>query len=334
MNQTPLFRVQLFMVMISAVLMVVKFTAYTLTSSNSILTDALESIINVAAGIFSLYSLILSAKPKDLDHPYGHGKIEFISASVEGSLILFAGILMVFKAGFNFIYPVTILRIDWGLYISVFTGLVNYGVGLYAMKNGRKSNSLVLESGGKHLLSDAYSTAGLVMGLAIVWYTGMNWLDNILAIILGIVVCASGYKIFRKSISGIMDETDYRMVAKIISILNAVRRIYWIDIHNMRIIKYGAKLHIDCHVTMPWYINVEESHAEIEAIEAIAAKDSGRSLEMFAHVDPCIKYSCKHCLISDCKVRQLTFESKLEWKLENVLPDRKHGVSLKNPFKL
>jgi len=320
------YKVQIFIVIVSVLLMIAKFIAYTLTGSNSILTDALESIINVGAGLFSLYSLMLSAKPKDLDHPYGHGKIEFISSSVEGSLILFAGVLMVLKACFNFVHPFAIMRIDWGMYISVFTGAVNFGVGYYAVNKGKKLNSLVLKSGGKHLISDAYSTAGLVVGLAIVWFSNIFWLDNILAIILGIVVGVTGYKIFRKSISGIMDETDYSIVAQIISILNGVRRHNWIDVHNMRIIKYGSKLHIDCHVTMPWYINVEESHAEIEAIEAIAARDSGQILEMFVHIDPCVPFSCKHCQILQCKVRQLPFEDKLEWRLENVLPDKKHGL--------
>lgn len=314
------------MVVVSVVLMLIKFTAYTLTRSNAILTDALESIINVAAGVFSLYSLILSAKPKDHDHPYGHGKIEFISSSIEGSLILFAGVLMVLKAGFNFIHPIEFVRIDWGIYLSLFTGIVNYGVGLYAVRNGRKSNSLVLVSGGKHLISDAYSTAGLVAGLLIVWFTKLYWLDNILAIILGMIIGITGYKIFRKSISGIMDETDYKMVSKVIAILNKERKNAWIDIHNMRIIKYGAHLHIDCHVTMPWYFNVEESHKEIEIIEAVVAKNSGRTLEMFVHIDPCLPFSCKHCMMADCKVREMDFEEKLEWKLENVLPDRKHGL--------
>jgi cation diffusion facilitator family transporter len=320
------FRIQIFIVVVSIVLMLAKFTAYTLTQSNAILTDALESIINVAAGIFSLYSLYLSAKPKDKDHPYGHGKIEFISSSIEGSLILFAGVLMVFKACFNFIHPIAFVRIDWGIYISIFTGMVNYGVGYFALNNGRRTNSLVLVSGGKHLISDAYSTAGLVLGLAIVWLTGIYWLDNILAIILGIIIGFTGYQIFRKSISGIMDETDYKMLSKVISILNNERRTAWIDIHNMRIIKYGAHLHIDCHVTMPWYFNVEESHKEIDLIEAVVAKNSGRTIEMFVHVDPCISASCKHCLISDCKVRQFPFEQKLAWELKNVLPDRKHGL--------
>ena len=142
-----------------------KFVAWLLTNSNAIFTDALESLVNVAAGIFALYSLYLAAKPKDEDHPYGHGKIEFLSATVEGSLIAAAGAAILVKSVYSFIYPEAIQQLDLGILLTGITGLVNFGMGFYALRRGTKTNSATLRAGGKHLLSDAWSTLGYGCGI-------------------------------------------------------------------------------------------------------------------------------------------------------------------------
>ena len=171
--QTPSqqnFRVQLGITILSVVLFATKIIAYFITNSLAILTDALESIVNVLAGFIGLYSLYVAAKPKDNDHPYGHGKAEFVSSAVEGTLIITAGILIMVQTVQNFIDTKTIVSLDIGLILIGITGLVNYVAGYICLKIGKKNKSIALESSGKHLQLDTYSTFAIIIGLVVIIY--------------------------------------------------------------------------------------------------------------------------------------------------------------------
>ncbi len=305
-----------------------KFAAWLLTGSNAILTDALESIINVVAGLFALYSLWLAAKPRDEDHPYGHGKIEFIAASVEGALIGLAGLIIIGKSVYNLVYPHEISHLDTGIWIVAGAGAVNYFMGWLAIRQGRKSHSITLEADGKHLQSDAWSSAGILVGLVIIWLTGLNWLDNVVAILFGIIIMVTGYRILSRSIAGIMDEADYELLGEMIEALDKDRSENCIDMHNLRVIKYGSMLHVDCHITVPWYFNIRQAHIELEHVENILNRQFGNRAEVFIHTDPCLPESCPHCLLKDCDVRQKPFARRIPWTLEIVMQNRKHGKSI------
>lgn len=318
-------RFQRSVLIIGIVLLSLKFLAWYLTNSNAILTDALESIINVAAGVFALYSLIIASRPKDIDHPYGHGKVEFLSSGLEGILIASAGIYMVGKAVYNFFFPIAVESLDIGIALITFTGIVNYILGFYLDKKGRKTNSFVMIAQGKHLQSDAYSTVGLLVGLFLIFITKIIWLDNVVAILLGAFIFYTGYKLFRASLAGIMDEADYQLIDELIVIMNENRQNDWVDIHNLRVIKYGSKLHVDCHITLPWFLKLRDSHDEAEKLDKLINQIKQSDIEFFIHTDPCIPSSCKICQKNDCTVRQNPIEEKIEWKLENVLSNKKHG---------
>lgn len=312
--------------LVGVLLLLVKFTAFFLTNSNAILTDALESIINVAAGSFSLYSLIVSSRPRDLNHPYGHGKIEFVAATLEGSLILVAGSVIVLKSVYNFLQPQAIQQLDIGIILTASAGVVNYIIGVLTERRGNKSNSLVLVAGGKHLKTDAYSTAGILIGLLLLYLTGQVWLDSLVAVIFGLMITYTGYKILRTSLAGIMDEADYTLLRRIVRVLNENRKPNWIDIHNLRVIKYGSTLHIDCHLTLPWYLNVLEAHDEVEAVGMLVREKIDPSIELFIHTDPCIAPSCQICTKPDCDQRIHTFKEQVEWDFDKVIADRKHSL--------
>ena len=143
-------RLQLWIAIASSLLLVAKFWAYYITHSLSILTDALESIVNVVAGFIGLYSLYVSAKPKDIDHPYGHGKAEFISAAVEGTLVLCAGTVIIYNAAKNLISPHSIQHIDTGIYLVGATAIINWALGYAALQQGKKNASLALIASGRH----------------------------------------------------------------------------------------------------------------------------------------------------------------------------------------
>lgn len=318
--------IQALVLAVGFILMMAKFIAYLTTNSNAILTDALESIINVVAGVFGLYSLILASKPKDEDHPYGHGKIEFISASIEGALIIVAGFLIIGKSIYGFIFPSSISKIDIGIWIVAISGSINYFFGFIAERKGIKTNSFTLIASGKHLKSDAYTTICILFGLLLIYFTKIMWIDNIVAILGGIWIAYTGYKILKTSVGGIMDEADFELLNKITTNLEQNRKPNWIDIHNLRSIKYGDKLHIDCHATLPYYFSVEQGHKEIDEIENLIDQVFEKKVEIFIHVDPCSPlFSCKICLKKDCLQRQIPFEKKMEWTLANTMQNSKHG---------
>ena len=312
---------------VGVLLMAIKFIAYWITHSNAILSDALESIINVIAGAFALYSLWLSNQPRDTKHPYGHGKVEFLSAGFEGALILGAGIFIIGKAVYNLIYPQELHALDIGIYLTVFAGGVNFLLGIWLERKGRKRHSPVMIANGKHLQSDAWTSAGLILGLLLIFLTGIWWLDQVVAMVFGVIILWTGYRIVRKSVAGIMDEADLQLLEDIITRLNDKRADCWIDIHNFRVIKYGPTLHIDCHLTIPWYFDVRRGHDEITAVENIVDASHPHEVELFIHTDPCLPpESCRICPKTDCKVREADMERKLHWNLENVMPNVKHSL--------
>ena len=319
-------RLQFIIVLIGALLLAAKFLAYYITQSNTILTDAMESIVNVVAGGLGLYSLIIAALPKDENHPYGHGKVEFISAGVEGTLIVIAGVLIIVKSIYSFIYPNAIMDLDKGIYITAAAGAVNYILGMWAVHQGEKTNSLALIASGKHLKSDTYSTIGLIIGLVLIWLTDWLWLDSVAAIVFGIVIAITGYKIVKESIAGIMDEVDYDLVSEIVQKLQDNRQENWVDIHNLRVIKYGGALHIDCHLTIPRYFIIEEGHEEVDAVEALLNQKIQDGTELFIHLDPCLPTSCHLCAKANCPVRSFEYIMQQEWTLENVMRNKKHGL--------
>lgn len=320
------FRVQKWITLLSVVLFIAKIVAYYLTHSLSILSDALESIVNVLAGFIGLYSLYVAAKPKDIEHPYGHGKAEFISAAAEGGLIISAGVLILYETILNFIQHSQIQQLDQGLFLVAATAIVNYVAGFICLKIGKRNNSLALQASGKHLQLDTFSTLIIIAALAVMLFTKFLWLDKVVALIMSIFIIFNGYKIIRKSIAGIMDEADMELLQKLVDVLNANRRPNWIDLHNLRVIKYGAVLHIDCHLTVPWYLNVVEAHKEVEALIALIKREFGDAIEMFVHTDACLEVSCPICLKDDCSKRLRTFDHKVNWSLENIIADRKHQL--------
>jgi len=312
-------------VAVAVTLFLVKLAAYYLTQSIAILTDALESTVNVIAGFVGLYSLSVAAKPRDEDHPYGHGKAEFLSAAVEGALVIMAGLIIIYEAIVDFIHPHPLQKLDKGIFLVAATAIVNYVVGAISIYRGKKNNSMALQASGRHLQSDTWSTVGIILGLVVIWYTKLTIFDGIVSLIFAGIILYTGYHILRGSIAGIMDEADLKLLERMISYLNTCRRENWIDLHNLRVIKYGGLLHVDCHLTVPWYLNVQEAHNEIESLASLIRARFGESMEFFVHADPCLDFSCPICTKADCTVRKHAFEHRVEWTLQNVLADKKHG---------
>jgi cation diffusion facilitator family transporter len=309
---------------ISLLLLAGKFFAYYTTHSIAILTDALESIVNVAAAGIGLYSLYVAAKPRDKNHPYGHGKAEFISAAVEGTMIAVAGAIIIYKAIQHLVTPVPLHELDTGIWIVAITALINFILGYYCIRVGKRNDSLALTASGRHLQSDTISTIGIIAGLLFLYFTDYAWIDSVVAMVFALFIIYTGYKILRRSIAGIMDEADEKLLSEMVEWINNHRRDNWIDLHNLRVIKYGSVIHLDCHLTVPWYLNVHEAHKEIDILGQLIRDRFDESMEMFVHSDGCLPFQCHICNKPDCPVRQQPFDKRIEWTLENVQQNQKH----------
>lgn len=319
------YQFQKIVTVVGVLLFIIKVVAWWLTNSVAILTDALESVINVVSGFVGLYSLYLSSLPRDRNHPYGHGKVEFISASVEGGLIIMAGLIIIFEAIQNLLHPSAVGKLDYGILLVAFTAVINYILGWYAIKKGKTNKSLALVASGKHLQSDTYSTIGIIIGLILLYFTGYAWLDGAVALLFACIIIVTGYKIVRGAISGIMDETDEQLLNEVVDYLQETRRVNWIDLHNMRIIKYGSVLHFDCHMTVPWYFNIIEAHLEVDELQNDIESKFGTEIEIFVHVDDCKPFSCTLCSKFDCTERKEAFKKQIVWTVENVSKNKRHN---------
>jgi cation diffusion facilitator family transporter len=306
------------------ILFIGKLVAWKLTNSDSVFSDAMESVVNVISAFMGLYSLHLAAKPKDEDHPYGHGKVEFVTSGIEGALIAIAGIMIIYEGINSLIVGKVLNKLDWGIWIIAATAIVNYLLGYISIKKGKEENSLVLISSGKHLQSDTITTLGVVISLIVVYFTKIYWLDSVVALAFGAYIIIVGYKIVRKSLSGIMDEQDPDLLRQIVQILEKNRRTEWIDVHNMKIQQFGSSLHIDAHITLPWYYSLREAHNEMEKAIILLAKNTKRSIEFNFHMDDCKPISCSVCQIKDCPVRERNFVKRVIWTPENVTSVDKH----------
>lgn len=305
------------------VLMVAKFCAYFITASTFVLTDAAESIVNVIASSFAFFSIYLSSQPRDENHPYGHGKVEHFSVFIEGGLILVAGLIIIIKSIYGIFYPHAIHDLLIGAIIIGITGAINGALGYYMIDKGKSIPSITIEADGRHLITDMVTSLGLVIGLLLIHFTGLLILDSVLSILVGCYIIFTGYKLVRRSVGGLMDETDFDVVTNVVKILNERREEEWIDVHNFRAQKYGNELHIDCHVTLPNYFDLNRVHEEVSMIDKLINREVTQT-ELFIHADPCLPDCCHYCSMPNCPIRFEPKREHIEWTMDRVIRNKKH----------
>jgi cation diffusion facilitator family transporter len=308
------FAVMLAALIVGIGLMGLKFWAYWITGSSAILSDALESIINVVASAFGLGSVVVSAKPADRSHPYGHGKIEFFSAGFEGALILFAACGIFFEGIKQILNPQVLPHLGAGLFLLVAAGLVNLVMGLVELRIGKRTKSLVLEADGKHLLTDVYTSGVVLIGLALVYLTGWFRLDGIVACLAGINIVFWGVKLARKGFGELMHTSDPELLDEICGLLSHHRKEIWIDIHRLRSWRSGKTVHVDFHLILPKDLPLEKGHREVKELEAVFSKHFGGMSDILVHLDPCLEPECPVCGNNLCDMRR---EARIHEKIWN-----------------
>jgi cation diffusion facilitator family transporter len=323
LDLSPDTRVRLRAGMISLVvgagLLWVKFFAYQLTGSTAVLSDALESIVNVVAAIFALVSLVVAGRPADRNHPYGHGKIEYFAAAFEGGLIAFAAILIIYEAGRGFFRSPELRQLDLGLVITLGAGLANAALGWFLIRTGRATQSLTLIADGKHVLSDFLTSLGVIGGLLLVRLTGIVWFDPLVAAIVGANLGWTGFWLVRHAAGGLLDEEDITLTGKLVKAFDAYRMPGIIRIHHLRAIRSGRVAHVDAHVVVPEYWPVDRAHVLAESFEERVMSACGVEGEIVFHIDPCHRAYCAQCDVMDCPVRVVPFIARPPHTLDEAV---------------
>ncbi len=308
--------------LIGSALLVAKYFAYRLTGSTAILSDAMESIVNVVAAMFAIGGLVFAGRPADRNHPYGHGKVEFFSAAFEGGLIAFAAVMIVYQAGVSLLYGVEIRQLDLGVAITAGAGFVNLALGAFLMRTGRRSNSLTLVADGQHVLSDFWTSVGVVIGLLLVRVTGVLFLDPLVAAIVGVNLAWTGLRLVRHAAGGLLDEEDTELLHKLLAALNASMVPGIIRVHNLRAIRSGRFSHIDAHLVVPEFWTVEAAHDASDTFERQVIASCGIEGEIVFHTDPCRRLYCARCDIPSCPIRVEPFRSRPALTVEEIVqPD-------------
>ena len=315
-------RAGLLSLVVSVVLLGAKYQAYRLTGSTAILSDALESIVNVVAAIFALGGLIFAGRPADRNHPYGHGKIEFFSAAFEGGLIAFAAVVIIYEVVLSLLRGVEVRGLDVGVAIIFATALVNLALGWYLVRTGRKYASLTLVADGKHVLSDCYTSAGIVVGLLLVRFTDILWLDPVVAGVVAINLMWTGFRLVRHAAGGLLDEEDPALLSRLLNVLATYVGQGIIRVHHLRAIREGRFHHVDAHLVVPEFWSVERAHEVAEDLAARVMRDLGIEGELDFHTDPCHRIYCAMCDLDGCPIRREPFSGRPILTLEEaVQPD-------------
>jgi cation diffusion facilitator family transporter len=303
---------------VGAAVLALKFVAWRATGSTAVLSDAFESIVNVVAAALLLWSLHVAARPADREHPYGHGKIEFFSAGVEGALIAVAALWIVIEAVRELIEGPELRRLDLGLALVTLASIANAALGVHLLRTGRRLHSLALVADGRHLLTDVVTSAGVIAGLAAVWATGWAMLDPLVAIAVAVHILHTGWVLGRHAVGGLMDEADPAMLRRFVETLEAERAPWWIDAHSLRTWRSGPVQHADLHLVVPRYFDADRLHGIDERVESVLLGAAGVPGEVIVHFDPCRPRHCAICTMPDCPVRAAPHAETRPFTLERA----------------
>ena len=267
-------------------MLVGKWAAFALSHSPAILSDAMESVVHVMAIGFALLSVILSARPPDPNYPYGYGKISYFSAGFEGGLIALASLAILWEGTRGLIWPEPIGHLGLGLGLLGVASVVNLALGLWLLKTGKASRSLILEADGHHVMTDAYTSFGVVVGVTLVWITRIYWLDPVIAILVGLNILRTGYWLVREAVTGLMDRADPLLLKQIVDALQEGRAEGWLDVHQLRAWRAGDRTFVDFHLVVPRDWSVVHLHESNEQVRRVLRATLGQATEVIIHFDP------------------------------------------------
>ena len=266
-------------------MLAMKVTAYWITGSVAILSDAAESVVHVVAVSFAAYSLWLSQKPPDRSHHYGHEKIAFFSAGFEGAMIMLAAFYIIYVSVQRWLTGLRLENLGTGTLLTLAAALINGALGLYLVWVGRKHRSLILEANGKHVLTDSWTSFGVVGGLTLALITGWLPLDPILAIVVALNILWTGGKLMRQSVGGLMDEVDEELEARVRTLLSEMTREAGVEFHGLRQRNAGNTVWVEFHLLFSKGTLLDSAHTLATRIEDRLQQELGVKAEVISHLE-------------------------------------------------
>lgn len=303
---------------VGIVVLLVKFWAFNVSHSQSIYSDALESIVNVLTAVVGILVVYYASKPADDDHPYGHGKAEYFSSVFEGGLITFAAVIVfveVIKAHVN---QEPLRDLSTGSLLLVIAGVINLVWGLLLKKIGHKYASPTLESAGVHLILDFWTTAGALIGVLLVTFTKVEWIDRLVAVLLGSYMAFSGLNLMRLSMAGLLDAEDLKILQRLADLFEKHAGAGIIQIHHAKVIRSGWFHHIDAHVVVPEFWTIDKAHDVLDVFEEKVINEYEFGGEANFHLDPCKRKYCTVCDYKECQVRTEPFQARIPVVIEHL----------------
>lgn len=272
-------------IIVSVVVFGMKMAAWWATGSVGLLSDALESTVNIVAAVVALFALRTAMKPADAMHHFGRGKAEYFSASIEGFMILLAALIIVYTAIERIITPRDLEQIGWGLTISTIAAIVNGGTALILLRAGKLHRSPVLVADGKHLMTDVWTSAGVIVGVGLVVVTGWNRLDGIVALAVGLNIIVTGVNLLRSSTAGLMDKAlsdeDHEKIVKVLTKYESDE----VKFHALQTREAGRQRFVSMHVLVPGAWSIQKGHDLSEELEADIIADLPGTI-ITTHVEP------------------------------------------------
>jgi cation diffusion facilitator family transporter len=263
-----------------------KLFAWKLTGSVGLFSDALESCVNLAAAVIALIMITLAEKPADEEHVYGHNKAEYFSSAIEGGMIVLAAFSIIWSAYPRVIHPQPLENMGLGLLVAVGASGINLAVALVLLKNGREKNSITLEADGKHLMTDVYTSAGVLAGIALVKITGWLVLDGIVAIGVALNILWAGYQLMRRSAQGLLDSgIPEAERSKILKYMESYKS-QDIEFHSLMTRQSGQRKFITIHVLVPGKWSIQKGHDAVEKIEKEIRDIFDVPVTVFTHLEP------------------------------------------------
>jgi cation diffusion facilitator family transporter len=304
---------------VSVLVLALKVKAYYVTNSAAVLSDALETVVNVVTAVVALFAVKLAAEPADSNHPYGHGKMEYFSAAFEGGLIFFAALAILFNGVTALLSRSEISNyLEGALYSSLAT-LFNLATGIYLLYIGKKNRSEALKASGKHILADVVTTLGVFISLGLVYLTKEPRIDAAISLLIGLLLAFEAYKVVRANSGALLDEADANLLTMLSTALEKNRKPAIIDIHHLRMIRSGNFHHIDAHMVVPEFYDIKTVHDISHDFEKSVVTEYEFDGEFAFHTDPCMQMYCQVCSVENCPVRQADFKYLKLWTSQHIV---------------
>ena len=303
--------------------LILKGLSYDSGGGAGLLSDAAESLLNAITAILGLYGVLWAQRPPDPDHPYGHGKVDALIASLQALLVAStAGILAyaILRGSYRPLTPEGLSRV---LAYQGAAMLTNAALAGYLWIGYRRHKAQILRTESLHLLGDVVTSLLVIGGFLAVWAGWPSVLDVGVGLVLAGLIGYGAIQILRETGATLIDTQDPKLMRRLAEALERKRRPEWIDIHNVRIQRYGTSLHVDGHVTFPWYWSLRDAHEAMKELEATLRRELRQPVEFFWHMDPCEPVCCKYCRVQGCPYRQSAFEKHLSFTPESLFVNRK-----------